>query len=266
MRKERYRKIAATFCAATAMCVLVAGCSASTERANYQPGEIHDPYEDFNRTMFDVHNAVDQAVLEPAARGYRAITPKLVRDGVTNILRNLRSPVNMANNLLQGNIEGAAGDLSRAVINTSFGLGGFLDIAADTGLEYKQNDFGQTLAVWGVDHGPYLFIPVWGPSSARDLTGLAVDSFADPLRLYLFNTDREIWHYGRMAATGIDTRESLLDALDDLRRNSFDYYAAVRSAYYQRRQAMINANRPAGRAAAQASSYEGYPDYDEWDW
>src|SRR5690606_26165378 len=100
-------------------------------------------------------------------------------------------------------------------------------------------DFGQTLAVWGVEHGPYLILPIMGPSSFRDAAGLAVDALADPVRIYLYNTDNEGWHYARLAATAIDTRTDLLDVLDDLRRNSFDYYATLRSAYYQRREALV---------------------------
>jgi len=232
----------------------LAGCASNKELAD---GEIYDPMEGMNRAVFDVNDAVDQAIAEPIARGYRAVTPKLARDGVRNFLRNLRSPVNVANQILQGDIQGAAGDITRFAMNTTIGVGGLFDVAADTGLEYEYEDFGQTMAVWGVDHGPYLVLPLMGPSSFRDATGLLVDTVADPVRLYLHNTDQEEWNYARMGVTALDKREELLDALDDLRKNSFDYYAAMRSAYMQKREALVNDDDPDKVAAP------SIPDYDE---
>lgn len=220
---------------------LTAACSATqAQKAGVDADTvIEDPLEDMNRVTFAVNDAVDRAVVEPAARGYRAAVPKPLRTGLRNFLRNLHTPINALNQLLQGDIEGFAGDISRAAMNTTIGIGGLIDVAADTGLEYEYEDFGQTLAVWGVGHGPYLVLPVWGPSSFRDATGLLVDTFADPVRLYLYNTDQEEWYYARAAAAGLDRREDLLDAIDDLRKNSFDYYAALRSAYVQKREAMV---------------------------
>lgn len=237
------------------MGVALSGCASNNQMA--ADGDIYDPMESMNRTVFDVNDALDQALLEPVAKGYRAVTPQLVRDGVRNFLRNLRTPVNLANQILQGDVEGAASDMSRFVINTSIGIGGVFDVAADTGLKYEQEDFGQTLAVWGIDHGPYLVLPLIGPSSVRDATGLAVDTLADPVRLYLYNTDNEEWYYARSGATALSQRESLIDALDDLRKNSFDYYAALRSAYMQKREAMVHDENPDEVAAP------SIPDYDE---
>lgn len=233
------------------------GCASTQQVADGEDAEVYDPMENMNRAVFDANDAVDQAIAEPLARGYRAVTPKLARDGVRNFLRNLRSPVNMANQILQGDIEGAAADFTRFGMNSTIGVGGLFDVAADTGLEYEYEDFGQTLAVWGVDHGPYLVLPLLGPSSFRDASGMLVDTFADPVRLYLYNTDHEEWYYARVGVTALDKREELLDALDDLRNNSLDYYAAMRSAYMQKRLALVNDDDPDKVAAP------SIPDYDE---
>lgn len=219
----------------------LAGCS-STGSNTVVVGEgiaVDDPLEETNRVILDVNEAVDKAVLEPVARGYRAATPRAFRFALRNFLRNLKSPIIIANQLLQGDLEGTANSTGRFVINTLAGFGGILDLAEEGGIPYEPEDFGQTLAVWGVGNGPYLVVPLLGPSTARDATGTLVDMYADPLRIYLFNIDREEWHYGRVAAGVIDQREEMLDLIDDLRRNSFDYYAAVRSAYIQRRHALI---------------------------
>ena len=241
------------------VCALLIGVSMTgcTTNPHVAEGEVYDPLEDINRGTFAVNDALDQAIVEPVAKGYRAVTPKFVRNSVVNFLRNLRSPINVANQILQGDIEGAAADISRFAMNTTIGVGGLFDVAAETGLEYEREDFGQTLGVWGIDHGPYLVLPFFGPSSFRDATGLLVDAVADPVRIYLFNTDQEEWHYARIAATGLATREELIDVLDDLRENSLDYYAAMRSAYIQRRDAMVRDDDP--------DAFVGpvIPDYDD---
>lgn len=231
---------------AIAACFILASCSATqAQKAGFDPeSDIHDPMENYNRAIFSMNDSLDQAILQPAARGYRSVLPKGVRHSVRNFLRNLHGPVNAANQLLQGDVEGFAGDVIRTAMNTTIGIGGLFDVAGDTGLEYEYEDFGQTLAVWGVDHGPYFVLPFFGPSSIRDTAGMVADIYADPVRMYLYNTDNEEWYFARNAAVGLDRREALLEALDDLRKNSFDYYAAMRSAYYQKRNAMVNDEDP----------------------
>lgn len=238
--------------------LLLAACSSTGTNAVVTEGgvEVYDPMESSNRVVLDVNEAIDKAVLEPVARGYRDYTPDAFQMIVRNFLRNLRSPIIIANQLLQGDLEGTANSTGRFVINTLAGFGGILDLAADGGIPYESEDFGQTLAVWGVDNGPYLVVPIFGPATTRDAVGSLVDMYADPVRIYLFNTHNEGWHYGRMAASAIDQREELLDVIDDLRRNSFDYYAALRSAYIQRRQALINDQDPS------LSTGPEIPDYD----
>ncbi|MCB9987929.1 MAG: VacJ family lipoprotein [Rhodospirillales bacterium] len=245
---------------AVAACSLLAACSTTQAQKSYSDNsEISDPLESVNRTTFAVNNAIDTVLLEPAARGYRAAVPKPARKGVRNFLRNLRSPINIANQVLQGDVSGAGNDLTRMVVNTLVGVGGLFDVAGSEGYEYEQEDFGQTLATWGVGHGPYLVLPILGPSSVRDATGLAVDAYADPLRLYLFNVDKEEWHYARIGMTAIDKREELLDVLEELEKNSFDYYAALRSVYYQRRAAEVRDE------AQNSGSMSSIPDYDDGD-
>lgn len=219
--------------------------------------QTNDPLEGMNRAVFALNEGVDTVIGRPLAKTYKFVTPSPVRTGVRNALRNLRSPVNAANQLLQGDIDGAANDVGRALINSTIGLAGLIDVASHMGMEYEQEDFGQTLASWGVGHGPYLVLPIFGPSSVRDATGLAVDAYADPLRLYLFNTNQEEWHYLRLGMIYLSEREALLDALDDLRKNSFDYYAATRSIYYQRRESLIRDEDP------DAYQTPEIPDYDD---
>lgn len=249
-------KIARLFLVA-GMCVALLGCSTASDQT---VSEINDPFESLNRGMFAVNDALDQAIAEPVARGYREVVPKSARRGIHNFLINLKSPVFLANQILQGDLEGAGNVLMRVTVNTFVGIGGLFDVAGSEGFEHEHEDFGQTLAVWGIDHGPYLVLPLFGPSSFRDATGLLVDAFADPVRLYLFNTDQENLYYARVVMSGIDRRESLLEVLDDLRKSSIDYYAAVRSAYYQRREALVNDEDP------DAMDGPEIPDYDDFEY
>jgi phospholipid-binding lipoprotein MlaA len=262
MQKIEYMKKKLRFMSLILMAVTalsVSGCSTTGNHAYGVNGEIHDPLEKVNRATFAFNDTLDQVILEPVTRGYKAVTPDFVREGLHNFLINLKSPITFANQLLQGDLEGAGNVLLRTTVNTFTGFGGLMDVAANEGIEYEPEDFGQTLAVWGVGHGPYLVLPIMGPSSFRDATGIVVDTIADPLRLYLFNTNQEDWYYARVVAASLDKRESLLDALDDLRKNSLDYYASIRSAYYQKRQTMINDESP------DAMNGPDIPDYDEED-
>ncbi|PZQ45216.1 MAG: vacJ like lipofamily protein [Micavibrio aeruginosavorus] len=252
-----------TILAALAVSLVVTGCASTGVKetsgsATLTAGDeqISDPFEGTNRFMMKVNEGIDKAVLEPVARGYRYVAPKPIRNGVRNFLRNLKSPIVMANELLQGDLKGFANASGRLLINTTIGVAGLFDIADQGGIPYEQEDFGQTLAVWGVGNGPYMVIPVLGPSTLRDGTGLLVDSFADPVRIYMFNHDLEWLHYTRVGVGVVDTREEYLDIIDDLRRNSFDYYAAVRSAYYQRRQALVRDMDPSTASGPEIPDYQ----------
>ena len=243
------KRITFTFLIAMSAAFLVTACS-----NNPNNGEIYDPLENVNRTTLKVNDAADRYILEPIAKGYRYVTPKFARTMISNFLRNLNSPVIIGNELLQGDIQGAGNATGRMIINTLAGFGGVFDFASEGGIEYQPEDFGQTLATWGVGDGLYIMLPLLGPSSLRDATGRLVDSYADPLRTYLTNIDEDHIHYTRVGTNVVSDREELIEVINDLRRNSFDYYAAIRSAYYQRRQADIN----------DANGGSAIPSYDEF--
>lgn len=162
----------------------------------------------------------------------------------------MRTPVIFFNDVLQGELERAWITLLRFLINSTIGLAGLHDQAAVWGFEYHNEDFGQTLAVWGVPGGPYVMLPILGPSNPRDTVGLVVDFLVDPLNLWLTNTDREPFIFARTGLRAIDARARNYDSLEDLEKSSLDFYAAVRSLYRQRRADEISngkasANMPA---------------------
>lgn len=232
---------------------------AEGEDYGYGYEEVADPFESVNRAILALNEVIDDALLKPVAQGYRSFTPPPVRTGVRNFLRNLHSPINIVNQVLQGDFSGAGTDVVRMVMNTTFGVAGVVDVADAAGFEYELEDFGQTLGTWGLGHGAYLVLPVVGPSSVRDGVGLLVDSYADPVRLYLFNTNNEEWYYARVGVAAVSKREELLDVLDDLQKNSFDYYAALRSVYTQSRDAEIK-DAVAGKDVIAMADI---PDYDD---
>lgn len=217
--------------------------------------EIYDPFENSNRMMFSFNQGVDKVFINPVIEGYRTITPQPARTGIRNFLRNLRSPVNFTNEVLQGDFNGAGNVFVRTAINSTLGLGGLIDLAGHEGIEYEPEDFGQTLAVWGVGHGPYLVVPLIGPSSTRDYAGYFADSMMDPLRWYLFNTNNEEYYYAKVGMDYLDIRDSVMDALQELDASSIDYYASVRSSYYQQRNSLVHDQ--AGQFAPPS-----IPDYD----
>ena len=210
--------------------------------ANAQEAQS-DPWEGFNRDMFAVHESVDQAVLEPVARGYRAITPRPVRRGVVNFLRNLRAPVIFVNDVLQGEVRRAGTTAVRFGVNSTIGIAGVFDPATSMGLERHDEDFGQTLAVWGVDSGPYIFVPLLGPTTVRDGAGRVVDIALDPLTWAEFD-DVDKVRAGRTVLAGVATRELVLETVDDIRRDSLDPYVTIRTSYGLLRESAIQ-NGPA---------------------
>ena len=207
--------------------------------------EINDPLEPFNRVVFQFNEALDAMLLTPLAILYRDVLPPFVQERTHNVLVNLREPVVAANSILQGKPRQAASTFARFTFNTTAGLGGLVDVAEGMGLPRETADFGQTLAVWGAPAGPYLVLPVLGPSNPRDAIGLGMDSvILDPfglLNVIIFtdNDFLEILSYSRTGATAADTRARTLAATDELRRTALDYYAAIRSAFRQSREQFI---------------------------
>ena len=221
----------------TLLMLSVAAACLAPGLAHAQTGQS-DPWEGFNRRLFAVHETVDKAVLEPVARWYRAITPEPVRDGVVNFLRNLRAPVTFANNLLQGDVGRAGVTAARFGVNTTIGIAGVFDPAEPMGLHRRDEDFGQTLAVWGVSPGPYVFIPLLGPSNVRDITGRVVDVAFDPLTWAEFE-EEDTARAARGVMTGVSVRESTIEAVEGLRRDSIDPYVTIRSSYALLRESAV---------------------------
>ncbi len=207
-----------------------------------------DPLEPFNRRVFAFNQVVDGAFLEPAAIVYEAALPGLVRDSVHNVFLNLSEPVNILNSALQGNGERFGNSLGRLLINTTVGVGGLFDVAGNLEpefrREYTREDFGQTMAVWGWEDSAYFVIPVLGPSTVRDTTGLPVDFAATPWGFFA-PTSVTLPLAGVRA---VDARSQVLDELEELERSSLDFYASLRSVYLQRRRNEIFNGNPPPRA------------------
>jgi phospholipid-binding lipoprotein MlaA len=220
----------------------------------------NDPIEPFNRAMYAVNDGLDTVLLRPAAKAYQFVVPQPVRTGVRNVLANLRTPVIAANDLLQGEPDRLLVTVGRFMINTTFGLGGIFDVAGAAGMPGHTEDFGQTFARWGVGEGPYLFLPVLGPSNPRDAVGYGAGIAADPLTWILANNGNTAENIGwaRLGLTVLDTREGLLETLDSVKATSLDPYATLRSAYRQSRNQQIrNAGELPSRAGPLAGTGEG---------
>lgn len=194
-----------------------------------------DPLEPVNRQIFAFNEALDEAVIEPAARGYRAVTPELVRTGFDNVFRNFRDLWSAINNVLQGKGEAAASDWTRFATNTTLGFGGLLDWATPMGLKRHNEDFGQTLGHWGVGSGAYLVLPLFGPSSLRDVSDLPLGNAFSPL-VFVDGTGEVIALSGLRI---IDVRAQLLDAGQLIDQIALDKYSFVRNAYLQRRRNLV---------------------------
>lgn len=207
--------------------MMLAGCT-SLPNAKRDP---RDPWERFNRASFKVNDALDRAILRPTARAYVKVAPRFIRTGISNFFDNLETVTTLVNDTLQGKLGAAGHDTARFLLNSTLGFGGLLDPATDAGLDKNDEDFGQTLGKWGVSSGPYVMMPLLGPTTVRDGFARGVDVFTDPSH-YLEDDST------RYLITGveiIDLRAGLLDLDDELNR-SFDRYAFVRNAWLQRRE------------------------------
>ena len=217
---------------------LMIACAPIQER-----GSAGDPYEPFNRQVFAFNEVVDTLVLRPVANTYRWIVPGYARKAVHNAFRNWYEPVTMINALLQGDVDRMFTSFWRFTLNTTLGFGGLYDFAGEnTELKYRQEDFGQTMAVWGNDtQSDYLVLPFLGPSTTRDAFGRVVDVFLNPW-VYAIDSEESI---AIAIGNGIVQREQILDLTDEIYETSFDPYATIRSGYLQRRKAQIlNTHNP----------------------
>lgn len=209
-----------------------------------QVQETRDPLEPFNRTMFEFNLWLDRLILRPTAVIYRQVVPEPVRNGVNNALFNLRHPRTFLNDVVQLSPERAYVTLVRFAVNSTVGVLGVMDVAKGWGYPGHEEDFGQTLGAFGVSEGPYLVLPLFGPSNFRDAAGFVVDSYADPVNYIARDRDRDWVPIARVAATGINTRSRNIESLDDVEKKSIDFYATIRSLYRQRRSDEIRNGQP----------------------
>ncbi len=205
--------------------------SAATGGGGTLPEEIDDPLEDVNRAIFAVNDVFDRFLLRPVAWVYGEVMPAPLKTAVNNGFHNLRAPERFANDLLQLDFEGAMTTFARFAVNSTVGAGGLFDVATRMGLDGHPADFGQTLYHYGIGAGPYIVVPLLGPSTVRDGVGTITDAFFHPFTYILDTTTNAELLAGRVVVT----RETLIEPLDKLRAGSVDYYAALRSAYYQDR-------------------------------
>jgi len=233
-----------------------AGCSTppppGDAEAVAQFQEANDPAEPTNRVLYGVNEGLDAGLVRPAMRAYRAVLPQPVRNGVHNVLSNLHSPVQLGNDMLEGKPRRAGDTLMRFLINTTVGVVGIFDVATDWGYPDHAADFGLTLALWGVPEGPYVFLPLIGPSSVRDTFGYGIDVAGDPLIWMGQGTDVVVLRWSRVGIRGIDTRERLDGSIEAIKNNALDPYVAFRSAYRQHRQAQVEEIRNDHRATPPA--------------
>jgi len=194
-----------------------------------------DPWESWNRGVYKFNDVLDRAIAKPVARAYVKVVPETIRTGVSNFFDNLETPTVMVNDVLQGKIVAAFNDLGRFALNTTLGLGGILDPASAAGLARNDEDFGQTLGKWGVHPGPFIEIPILGPSDLRDGPARVVDTYTNP-RQYINN---DYVRYGLYLPDFTDRRARLL-SLDETLKNTYDPYAFVRDAYLQRRAYLVS--------------------------
>ncbi|MEM1087285.1 MAG: VacJ family lipoprotein [Pseudomonadota bacterium] len=219
-----------------AFAVLTLSACATTD-ADVAAGDAADPFEGVNRVMFDVNNGLDRAVLEPVADGYRAVTNEAVRGGVSNFLNNLGEPVVLVNTVLQGKPGAAFDTASRFMLNTTVGVLGVFDPATAIGVPEHNEDFGQTLGKWGVPPGPYLVLPVIGPSNLRDSVGSGVDGFANPLNYG--QGDTYVASRAAIGVTGAVSARERLDGAIEALNSQPEPYVALRRNYSQQREAAI---------------------------
>ena len=222
----------------------------------------NDPFEPMNRAVFGFNRQAYKYALTPAVKGYRATVPDLMKTGIENFLENLKQPIYFINATLQGDFKASGTIAGRFALNSVFGLAGIFDLASREEMPVIRRDFGQTLAVWGVKNsGPYIVLPIIGPTTVRDGIGLGVDAFADPVDWVLYNQG-PWWAYSRTIANGFVTYENRHDLLENMEKNSTDYYATMRSMYQQNRQKEVSELRGEFQEVQEAYDFD-FPDDEE---
>jgi phospholipid-binding lipoprotein MlaA len=217
---------------AVVLCLcLSAGATPMADRS-----DPRDPYENLNRKVFVVNQVFDQVLLKPVSKGYSNYAPDFIQTTIGNFFGNLADVWTAVNNFLQGKPREGIQDTGRVAVNTVFGVAGLADVATKLGLPKHQEDFGQTLGVWGVKPGPYVMLPLFGPSTMRDALAKPLDLYADPLNL----STRSDVEYSLRAVRLVDDRARLLPTTDMIEKVALDPYQFVRDAHFQRREAKVN--------------------------
>jgi phospholipid-binding lipoprotein MlaA len=204
----------------------LAGCASAPVKLSHSPT---DPYERLNRGTYRVNDGLDKAILRPVAKGYKNYTPQPLQTGISNFVANMEMPGTLVNDILQGKLRAAVSDTGRLLLNTTMGIGGMFDVASKAGIDHNDEDFGQTLGKWGVPAGPYVVIPILGPSDMRDAPSRVVDIFTNPA--HYANTAAS-WSY--TVVSNVNKRADLL-SLDATVDKAFDPYVFLRDAYFKNR-------------------------------
>ena len=242
--------------AAVALAASLAGCAskppADDPDAVADYNEAHDPLEPTNRVFYAVNNGLDTVILRPLAVAYKYAVPYVVRSHTHNVLTNLSMPVALVDDMLTARPRRAGDTLMRLLLNSTLGVAGVFDVATDWGWPAHDTDAGMTLAIWGLSEGPFLFIPVLGPSSPRDAAGFGSDIAMDPFTWVGEGVAVSALGYTRYGMNAIDSRTAVLDDLDKIKAQALDPYATIRSLYRQHRQSQIEEARSDDRATVPA--------------
>ncbi len=244
--------------------ILVISAFISLDVKNVNATEnVNDPFESVNRNIFKFNNNLDDYFFKPVAKGWRKI-PDIPRKPLTNLATTAKTPISLANAILQLNKESIGNIIGRFLINMTFGLGGLFDVASTDNfgnITEVEEDFGQTLAVWGVPDGPYVMLPIFGPSSVRDAFGLGVDTITNPLSFgYRMNGIGLEARLSGPVVRGVSTREKYLDYLDEMKEGSLDFYATMRSLYRQKRRKDISGELESKDLSLSMLPVEAYED------
>ena len=213
------------------------GCAGTKESLNKQPDEVSG-LENYNRAMFTFNNKVDKYVLRPAAKGYKAVTNEYVRQRVSNFFNNIDEPISAVNHLLQGEFLNSGNNLGRFAVNTTLGIVGLFDVASSFGMEKRKTGFDETLASWCVPDGPFIILPIMGPSTPRAATGFVVDGYSSPAYWMAQESGGEdAWlvYYSASGLKYLNLYAENMSMLESLEEGSVDYYEAVKSMYLQNR-------------------------------
>ena len=240
--------------------IFLSGCASKNNLVNVADNN-NDPYESTNRAIFAFNEDLDELIFKPVARGWRKI-PDFPRKNLSNLAETATAPLDIANSILQFDIESIRITLSRFLINMTFGVGGMYDVASTKefgNIEKRNEDFGQTLATWGVKEGPYVMLPIFGPSNIRDAVGRGMDTIFNPVTfIFRMNNLGFESRLPQPVVSGVSTREKFMDYVDEIKESSLDFYATMRSLYRQKRIKDINN----GKKKIQKINYS-IPGYDD---